>query len=77
MDKNKIFEIIKDYLFNYNDIENITELSNLKYDLNLDSLDKLDLMLELENKLDININGKLYNKCETIDDIINLILIIS
>lgn len=77
MDKNKIFEIIKDYLFNYNDIENITKLSNLKYDLNLDSLDKLDLMLELENKLDININGKLYNKCETIDDIINLILIIS
>ncbi len=61
-------------LINCDDIENITELSNLKYDLNLDSLDKLELMLELENQLDININGELYNECETIDDIINYVI---
>ncbi len=76
MKRDEIFKFIENYLFNYtdNDIENITELSNLKYDLNLDSLDKLELMLELENQLDININGELYNECETIDDIINYVI---
>ena len=76
MKRDEIFKFIGNYLFNYtdNDIENITELSNLKYDLNLDSLDKLELMLELENQLDININGELYNECETIDDIVDYVI---
>lgn len=76
MKRDEIFKFIENYLFNYtdNDIENITELSNLKYDLNLDSLDKLELMLELENEYKIGIDGELYNECETIDDIINYVI---
>ena len=31
-------------------------------------------MLELENQLDININGELYNECETIDDIVDYVI---
>lgn len=76
MKRDEIFKFIENYLFNYtdNDIENITELSNLKYDLNLDSLDKLELMLELENEYKIDIDGELENKCETIEDIINYVI---
>ena len=76
MKRDEIFKFIENYLFNYtdNDIENITVLSNLKYDLNLDSLDMLEIIFELENEYKIDIDAEIFSELKTIEDVVDYVI---
>lgn len=57
------------------DKDNITLDSNLKNDLGLDSLDTIDLIMDLENKYNISIyDDNAIDQTFTIKDVIDLII---
>ena len=68
--KQKLLEIIKEYP--YLAELKITEESNL-YDLGMDSLDKIELWLSLEDKFKIDIAEDKIRECKTVKDLIDLI----
>ena len=67
--KEKIFEAIKEVACDIlGDVE-IRKDANLQSDLGLESLDQMDLIMQVENKLSIRLNDDV--TCETVDDLIN------
>ena len=69
--KAEIYSIVKDLILqyiNYCDID-----SNFKNDLGFDSLDKLDLIIKLERKLDITISDEEIEIIKTVKDLVELI----
>lgn len=69
--KNQIIEIIADEL--NVDAQTITNETNLKDDLNVDSLDVVELIMRLEDAFDIEVSDDDAAKLNTVGDIINFV----
>lgn len=72
----EIFESIREILANEENVkvEGLKLESNLKTDLGLDSLDVVELLMELEKKYMIHIQDSDVTKMNTIKDIINVVV---
>ncbi len=70
-----MIEKIKDILVSTTNVERaiINENSSLKDDLGIDSLDSVELVLELETEFDIRIEDEELQSLNTVFDIMNLI----
>jgi acyl carrier protein len=76
MNKEEIFELIKEFFVDEFEIpeDKINPKSNLFEDLDLDSIDALDMVGMLESKLDIEVEETEIADIRTIEDVINFIL---
>jgi acyl carrier protein len=75
MDLKEIENKVKGVLVESLDIEEekITMDSNLIDDLDIDSLELVDLTMEFENEFDVEIEDDQVEKIKTVGDIVNLI----
>ena len=75
MKRDEIFKFIENYLINFGGIEfEINEKTNIKNELNLDSLDMLEIIFELENEYKIDIDDKIFSELKTIEDVVNYVI---
>ena len=75
MKRDEIFKFIENYLINFCGIEfEINEKTNIKNELDIDSLDMLEIILELENEYKIDIDSEIFVELKTIGDIINYVI---
>ena len=75
MKKDEIFKFIENYLINFGGIEfEINEKTNIKNELNLDSLDMLEIIFELENEYKIDIDDEIFSELKTIEDVVNYVI---
>ena len=75
MKRNEIFKFIENYLINFGGIEfEINEKTNIKNELNLDSLDMLEIIFELENEYKIDIDAEIFSELKTIEDVVNYVI---
>ena len=75
MKRDEIFKFIENYLINFGGIEfEINEKTNIKNELNLDSLDMLEIIFELENEYKINIDDEIFSELKTIEDVVNYVI---
>lgn len=67
------FEVIKKYFAEHFDVDEklITPDAHLNKDLNLDSIDALDMVALLESNMDIEINIEDFQKVQTVQDVAN------
>ena len=70
--KNKVFEIIKSRLF-YKDTP-LTMESKLEDDLRKDSLDEVEIMMELEKEFGILIPNDDPGRCLTVKDVVDYMI---
>ncbi len=73
--KKDIFEYVK-YFFEsecsyFNRDVNLS--SNIWHDLSYDSLDLVELVVELERKYSISIPDEMAENCQTVEDVVNLV----
>lgn len=68
MDKELVDFAIKEFTF----AEDFTPQSRLKEDLNLDSLDLVELCMLLEDETDTEITDADFESCYTVQDLYNL-----
>ncbi|MGC7559767.1 acyl carrier protein [Pasteurella sp. PK-2025] len=75
MDKNEIFEQIKVYLEELFDIDpnTVTLDSHIVDDLELDSIDAVDLIVHLQNKIKKRVSPENFKNVRTIGDIVDVI----
>ncbi|HDR1021716.1 TPA: acyl carrier protein [Pasteurella multocida] len=75
MDKNEIFEQIKVYLEELFDIDpsTVTLESHIVDDLELDSIDAVDLIVHLQNKIKKRVSPENFKNVRTIGDIVDVI----
>ena len=71
----KIIKVIKDTVW-LDDAPNIKLSSRLKEDLNLDSLDLVEIAMRIEKKFNIDIPDKEFERWHEILDIINTVKIL-
>ena len=75
MKRDEIFKFIENYLINFGGIEfEINEKTNIKNELDIDSLDMLELIIELENEYKIDIDSEIFVELKTIGDIVNYVI---
>ena len=75
MKRDEIFKFIENYLINFGGIEfEINEKTNIKNELNLDSLDMLEIIIELENEYKIDIDAEIFSELKTIEDVVNYVI---
>ena len=75
MKRDEIFKFIENYLINFCGIEfEINEKTNIKNELDIDSLDMLEIIIELENEYKIDIDSEIFVELKTIGDIINYVI---
>lgn len=75
MDKQQIFDRIKKALsedFDINEDQLVPE-ARLYEDLNLDSIDAVDLIVKLKSLLPKNIDPEMFKKVRTIQDVVDVI----
>ncbi|MGC6404976.1 acyl carrier protein [Bisgaard Taxon 45] len=75
MDKNEIFKQIKVYLEELFDIDpnTVTLDSHIVDDLELDSIDAVDLIVHLQNKIKKRVSPENFKNVRTIGDIVDVI----
>ena len=75
MDKSEIENIVKETIAkNLNiDIKEISNKSHFVKDLNLDSLDSIEMFMDIEDVFDLKIPNKKIDKLKTVQDAIDLI----
>jgi len=75
MDKQAIFETLKKVLVEKFDlkVETVTLESRLGEDLKLDSIDAVDLIVELKSMLPRNIDPAEFKKVRTLQDVVDVI----
>lgn len=75
MDKNEIFEQVKVYLEELFDIDpnTVTFDSHIVDDLELDSIDAVDLIVHLQNKIKKRVSPENFKNVRTIGDIVDVI----
>lgn len=75
MDKDKILKELIAIISEYDDYssQNICGETSIKHDLNLDSLDLVNLSLDIERKLGYCIEDSEIKKVNSINDLVNLI----
>ena len=69
----QIIDILKKYTFDEKVWENYTPDKNLKDDLKINSARVVDIVLDLEEKFDIEISDEEIEKMKTIKDIIEIV----
>ena len=76
MNSDEVYSLIKEYLVNDFEIpeSKISRNSNLFEDLELDSIDALDMIATLESKINLKIDEEQLKKIITVDDIVNYIV---
>ena len=75
MKRDEIFKFIENYLINFGGIEfEINEKTNIKNELNLDSLDMLEIIFELENEYKIDIDVEIFSELKTIEDVVDYVI---
>lgn len=76
MESNEIFELVKEYFINEFEIpeEKIVLEATLFEELELDSIDALDMIGMLESKLDIEIDIEELTDILTVQDVIQFIM---
>ena len=76
MERSEIFSIVQGIIADYLGIprEEIKKESRLIEDLNLDSLDTLDLLLKVESKIETNLSDINHNDVITVDDIVTKVI---
>lgn len=74
---NDELDVIRESLISFTSLtkEQIELESDLSGDLCLESVDRVELVLNLEEKFEVTIPPEEYSLCETIKDVINLIKI--
>lgn len=70
---NEVKEIIKKYAFDKKLVDASTEQSKIIVDLKINSARVVDIVLDIEEKYDIEIDDKSIGKIITIQDVINVI----
>ncbi|MDF2576915.1 MAG: acyl carrier protein [Chlamydiales bacterium] len=75
MNKQEIFEKISDYLVEYFEIpkENITLEANFYTDLDLDSIDAIDLLVKLQDITHKKVAPADFKEVRTVGDLIELV----
>ncbi|MBM7559179.1 acyl carrier protein [Marinitoga litoralis] len=75
MDKKELFEKVKKIIAESLSVEEekITENASLTDDLELDSLELVDLTMDFENELGISIDDSELEKIKTVGDIVDLL----
>ncbi len=75
MNKPEIFEKIKDVLVDKYDAEgtSVAESNTLTEDLGLDSLDQVELIMEMEKQFSLKIDDDDAAKIKTVGDILNYV----
>lgn len=68
--KQKVIEVISEQVA-YDQDDPITEDMTLE-DLTMDSLDKVEVLMSLEEKYDVNITDEDAEKCVTVKDVVDL-----
>jgi len=71
--KNSVVEILKKYTFKQSVWDNCTGSSKIIADLKINSARIVDIILDVENKYNINIEDELFEKIVTIDDVVKMI----
>ena len=61
----RVIQIIEDEL----EVENLTEKTNLKNDLNADSIDLLNLVILFEEEFNVEVDDQELQNIETVEDI--------
>ncbi len=76
MDRNEIFSLIKEYFIEEFEIpeEDIKPEAELFTDLELDSIDALDMVSMLESKYEFEVDEEEVKKIRTIQDVIDFII---
>ena len=76
MDKNVVYQKIKDiFTSDFNlDPETIELETKISEELNLDSLDMVDVILSLNDHLDTKITPSLFKEAKTVQDMVDLLL---
>jgi acyl carrier protein len=76
MDRQEILKTIKDILSEEFEIDkdDISPESHLFEDLELDSLDAIDLLIDMERKFGIKIDNERAKTLQTVDDVIDFII---
>ena len=76
MERETMFSIVQGTIADYLGIprEEIKKESRLIEDLNLDSLDILDLLLKVESKIETNLNEINHDYVKTVDDIVTKVI---
>ena len=75
MDRETIKEVLVDLLEEETDekYEDLSESANLRVDLDLDSVDMVSLVLQVETKLDIDIEGSELEEIEEVGQLLDLL----
>lgn len=76
MNSDEVYLLVKEYLIKDFEIpeEKISPNSNLFEDLELDSIDALDMIATLEAKINLKIDEEQLKKILTVSDIVNYIV---
>lgn len=75
MNREDIKNKIKDIIVDKNDVDaaEVTENANFETDLGMDSLDRVELLMEIEKEYDITIPDDDAEKAITINDCVDLV----
>lgn len=76
MERQEMLDVIRSSIISFTSLktEQINVNSDMSGDLALDSADRVELVLDLEDKFKISIPEEDYSWCKTIEDLINLII---
>jgi len=72
--RKEIFEQLKPIISNTSGIDDISMETDLFYDLDLDSLDKVEIVMECEKEFHISIYDEEVDKVTTVEQLVDLIL---
>ena len=74
-DKNAVFNHVADAMVELFELERerIQLSSHLVDDLDIDSIDAVDLIVELKNFVDKNIDPENFKKVRTVEDVVNVV----
>ncbi|WP_162048185.1 acyl carrier protein [Vibrio taketomensis] len=76
MDKKKVFELIKEAMVELFELDpsSITLEAHIADDLELDSIDAVDLIVHLQQQTKIKIKPEEFKAVKTVDDIVSVVV---
>ncbi|WP_207234099.1 MULTISPECIES: acyl carrier protein [Shewanella] len=76
MTRQQIFDLIKDAMVELFELEpeEVTAEANLFEDLDLDSIDAVDLVVFLQNKTDTNFEAEMFKSVRTVQDVVDAVV---
>ena len=73
MTREEIKSMVADVIRNQVGIEDVSEEMQLEDDLTCDSLDRVEIAMDLEERLNIEISDAAGEACVTVKDVVNLV----